>query len=141
MTDESVDPPFRAGLTQRASGSPRHMMTINTMYVVELTEPAVYRCALMPRLTAPPTIGPADLAACQTARKNPRSFGEGYPIMIAPSLLSVRYVKELTREYWATRKGDTHADQKKPADIPSRAEANSMNHVVADLLFVYSPAP
>ena len=33
------------------------------------------------------------------------------------------------------------AAQKNPAEIPQRAEPNSMNHVVEVTLLVYSPAP
>lgn len=42
-------------------------MTMNTMYVLELTDPVVEVCALRPKLIAPPTIGPAALAVCQIA--------------------------------------------------------------------------
>lgn len=36
---------------------------------------------------------------------------------------------------------NTHAAQKKPAEIPQKALPKSMNHVVAETLLVYSPAP
>jgi hypothetical protein len=48
-------------------GNPRHMMTMNTIYVLELTDPVVEVCALRPKLIAPPTIGPAAFAVCQIA--------------------------------------------------------------------------
>ncbi|KAJ8115505.1 hypothetical protein OPT61_g2874 [Boeremia exigua] len=48
--------------------SPKHIITMNTIYVAADTDPVVLRCAFSPRLIAPPTIGPAAFADCQTAR-------------------------------------------------------------------------
>jgi hypothetical protein len=44
-----------AGDNNSATGRPRHMITMNTMYVEDETEPAVFLFAFKPRLMAPPT--------------------------------------------------------------------------------------
>lgn len=46
-----------AGERSKATGRPRHMMTMKTIYVDDDTEPAVFLLAFKPRLMAPPTMG------------------------------------------------------------------------------------
>lgn len=50
-------------------------MTMKTMYVAEETEPSVLRCALSPRLIAPPTMGPLAFVADQYQTQFEKELG------------------------------------------------------------------